>query len=160
MLTLVADTNVVFPAIIRPGRMRKLLFDERLQLYAPEELVEELETLQDKILKFTNLSPEEISFIKRVITTQIIRIVPRKTYLQTARNIYPLVATVDPKDTPFVALSIYLDALLWTGDKGLLKLSLETKKFRAIDTRGVEMLLEGKPWREVEEYLAKRYSEL
>jgi len=68
-------------------------------------------------------------------------------------------AEVDPKDTPFVALAMHLGMPLWTGDRVLIRLAVETgfRYYKAVDTRGVEMLLEGKTWEEVEEYLGREY---
>jgi len=57
---------------------------------------------------------------------------------------------------------MHLHVLLWTGDRRLLELAVITKfkHYKAVDTRGVEMLLEGRSWREVEEYLRERYGEV
>ena len=65
----------------------------------------------------------------------------------------------DPEDTPFVALAIHLGVPLWTGDRRLLRLSIETgfKYFTAIDTEGVEMLLEGATLEEVRERMKRKY---
>jgi len=60
------------------------------------------------------------------------------------------VEDLDPDDWPFVALAMYLDMPLWTGDKGLIRLAVVAgfRYFRGVIARGVEMLLEGKTWRE------------
>ena len=157
MLTLVADTNIVFSAIIKPGRIRELVLDERIALYAPEELLLELNELKTKILKHTRLTEEELTYIIQVLANNIITIVPRETYKKPAQKALTILAETDPSDTPFVALTIYLGAPLWTGDKRLIRLALKTGEFRAVDTRGVEMLLQDKPWSEVEEEMRKRY---
>lgn len=41
MHTLVVDTNIIFSAVVRPGRIRETLFRAPLKLYAPQELVED-----------------------------------------------------------------------------------------------------------------------
>ncbi len=160
MHTLVADTNIVFSAIIKPGKIRELLFDDKLKLYGPEELSLELEELQEKIQKYTNLTPEEIEYIKRIILTRIITVIPRKKYAKNVQRALKILSDTDPSDAPFIALAMHLNAPLWTGDKEVVRLAVRKKfkEFKAIDTYGVEMLLEGKPWREIEEYLKKKYS--
>jgi len=160
MPTLVVDTNIVFSAIVKPGRVREILFKAPLKLYAPEELVEELDELEPRILRYTRLSREEALIVKEVITTtNILEIVPREEYISTARKIYPLLEKVDPKDTPFVALANHLNIPLWTGDHGILKLSARTrfKQFIAVDTEGVEMLLRGESLEKVKERMRGKY---
>ena len=159
MLTLVVDTNIVFSAILKPGKLRSLLFNVSLKLYAPTELAEELDYLKPRIEMYTELSGREVNLIVGTILKDVISIVPRNEYLPIARKIYPIVSRVDPKDTPFVALASYLGVPLWTGDKGILGLAVDTgfKHFKAIDTRGVEMLLEDREWGEVMNYLVGRF---
>ena len=159
MPTLAVDTNIVFSAIIKPGKVRELLFDERLKLYGPEELTLEIEELQEKMREHTNLTPTEIEYIKKVILTRIVTIVPRKEYMSDAKRALEILAETDPSDTPFIALAMYLDVPLWTGDKRLIRLAVRTgfEHYKAVDTRGVEMLLEGKEWDKIEEYLRRKY---
>ena len=159
MPTLVVDTNIVFSAIVKPGKIRDILFKAPLKLYAPEELVEELEELEPRILRYTRLSREEALIVKRVIITSILEIVPREEYISTARKIYPLLEKVDPKDTPFAALAMHLDIPLWTGDKELLRFSARTghKHFAAVDTEGVEILLRGEPLDSVLGRMRRKY---
>ena len=70
-----------------------------------------------------------------------------------------LLAEVDIADAPFVGLAMFLDVPLWTGDKELLVLSVGTgfEHFVAVDTEGVEMLLEGKKIEEVKKRMRERY---
>ena len=161
MPTLAVDTNIVFSAIVKPGRVREILFKAPLKLYAPEELVEELDELEPRILRYTRLSREEALIVKEVITTSILEIVPREEYISTARKIYPLLEKVDPKDTPFVGLAKHLDVPLWTGDHGILKFSARTgfKHFMAIDTEGVETLLVGVNLEKVLRRMREKYLE-
>ncbi len=52
-----------------------------------------------------------------------------------------LVKDIDPDDIVFVALSLYLEAYLWTGDKVLYK-GLKAKGFnRVINTQDIKKLV-------------------
>ena len=159
MPTLVVDTNIVFSAIIKPGRIREILFRSPLNLYAPEELVEELEILEPKILKYTKLTPHELEIVKETILSHILTILTRDNYLEPAKKAHEIVKDIDPEDTPFVALAMHLNIPLWTGDKELLRLAVETgfEYFVAVDTEGVEMLLEGRSLEEVKERMREKY---
>ncbi len=158
-LALVVDTNIVFSAVIKPSKIRDLLFTAQLSLYAPEELVGELEELQARILQHTRLTPAEVILVKNTILERIITIVPRSVYREKTRRIYPLLERTDPEDTPFIALAMHLGVPLWTGDRGLIRLAVETgfRYFTAIDTEGVEILLEGAPLEEARERMKRKY---
>src|SRR5450631_2637647 len=73
----------------------------------------ELETAYDKMLT-------KLAFINE-------ELIPQNDW-QKAET---LVADIDLDDTDFVALTIYLKASLWTGDK-LLYEGLKTKRFRTV----------------------------
>ena len=158
---LTVDTNIIFSAIIKPGKIRDLILQhQELELYAPEELAMELEELKPKIPKYTRLTREEANLITNTILNKILKIIPRQAYLQEASQALKLLEKTDPKDTPFVALAMHLKTPLWTGDKGILELAAKTeyKYFVAIDTQGVELLLlEGTPLEKVKERMKQKY---
>ena len=54
---------------------------------------------------------------------------------------------------------MHLKIPLWTGDKGILEQAAKTgfKHFVAIDTEGVEMLLEGESMERVKERMQEKY---
>ena len=66
MHTLVIDTNIAFSAIIKPGKIREILFRAPLKLYAPQELQEELKELKPKMLKHTKLTIDEVNLIEKI----------------------------------------------------------------------------------------------
>ena len=117
-----------------------------------------MEKHRDKIEKF---SPLPAHLLKDIINEVLPRILhlhaTNKIPSMTIDGAKKLVDDVDSSDWPFVALAMHLDAPLWTGDKKLIGLALETRQFKAVDTWGVEMLLQGRDWSEVEEELMKRY---
>lgn len=47
----------------------------------------------------------------------------------------------DPDDYPFIALALELDVAIWTNDKAIIKCSLTTNQFLAVDTQSLEYLL-------------------
>jgi len=65
----------------------------------------------------------------------------------------------DPKDTPFIALSLKLNIPVWTEDKDFILYSLQAKSFKALDTKAVEELAEGKDPKEVILNLRKRLTQ-
>ena len=143
---LVADTNIVFSALVKRGKIRRIILEEELlKLHIPEELAGEIHRHADKLTSYLSLSINDIhklidGFIEEATITH-----RREEYRHMLEKALSLVDKVDPTDAPFVALAMHLEIPLWTGDHGLLKLSAQTgfKHFVAVDTEGVEMLLNG-----------------
>ena len=160
-MDIVVDTNILFSALTYSRTVQRLLtrlYKEGHTLHAPTELIVELEKHRNKIERFSPLPPRLLKDIIKEVLPRILYLHPtNKIPSSTINKAKRLVEAVDPSDWPFVALAIYLNVPLWTGDKQLIRLALKTGEFRAVDTHGVEMLLEGRSWHEVEEEMRKRY---
>ncbi len=116
-MKIVIDANILFAALIRESTTRKLLFDNRFELYAPsfitEEFVEHLKELETK----TNLSAEELKNIATRMIALNITIIEEQEYkelIEQARKITP-----DPDDVMYIALALKLPSPIWSNDKKL-----------------------------------------
>ena len=155
---IVVDTNKLLAAILRPGKIRRLLFTLPSILLTPSEAWREIEEHAEELATRKGIPRSQLHTLLEEIRREVVtEVMPEKPYVERAKEIS---REFDPDDWPFIALALQYNAPIWTNDKNMIRTALKTRSFRAVDTRGVEMLLEGKPWREVEEYLAKRYSEL
>ena len=143
-MKIVVDTNIVFSAILNStSRIGQILITSKsnFQFYSCVFLKTELTKHQNKLLKLTKLSIEELEELQDLITKNITFIheglLPEKTIIAAEK----LLIDVDLNDTVFVALTKNLKAKLWTGDQELIK-GLKSKKFKEIITTGeiLEML--------------------
>ena len=162
MLDLVADTNIVFSAIITRGKIREIiLLRGGVRLHIPEEMREELYRHVPKMQKYLSLDEEQLHGLIDEFLREVTEPHSKEEYKHKLQEARRLISKVDPTDAPFIALAMYLKIPLWTGDRRLFEHAVETrfKHYKAVDTRGVEMLLEGRSWREVEKYLRERYGE-
>lgn len=130
-MKIIVDTNIVFSALLNTNnRIGNLLLngENKLQLFSCNFLKTELEKHYDKLMKISKLSSSELMELKQILTQKITfideRLIPSQLLMQTEE----LLASIDPKDTPFVALTIYLQAKLWTGDLQLYR-GLKAKNF-------------------------------
>ena len=163
MKEIIVDTNIIFSSLIRSRRIQRIiteLYRKGYTIHTARELIEELKKHKEKILQYTPLPGRLLETIieellPRILTLHYTDTIPN----QIKEKAKELVRDVDPDDWPFVALAIHLGIPLWTGDKDLLVLSVRTgfEHFVAVDTEGVEMLLEGKKMREVEERMREKY---
>lgn len=130
-MKIVIDSNIIFSLLISNNqKMAGILLNSpsNIEFFSPSYMLDELEKHQDKLLKLSGFSQEDLVFIKDSILQKIKLIdvvnLPKKTWVEA----FDLVQNVDENDTPLVALAIELHARLWTGDKKLTN-GLIAKKF-------------------------------
>ena len=105
--------------------------NEHFQFYTCEYLRTEIQRHRNRLLKLTKLTENELTELEGLVTSNIVfideRLLPQDLLLKTEA----LLKSVDPNDTPFVALTTHLDSKLWTGDMQLYK-GLKSKRFKDI----------------------------
>jgi len=133
-MRIVVDTNIVFSALINAGNtipeMIVAPFSD-FKFFTSDFLFKELEKHKAKLQKTSKLTESEIARAKtelfKYIKTISLELIPQEIWLVAEK----LTLDIDPDDIPFVALSIFLDAHLWTGDK-ILYVGLKKKGFNNV----------------------------
>ncbi len=133
-MKIIVDTNIVFSAILNSSsRIGKILLNakEHFQFYTCDYLRIEIHRHRSKLLKLTKLTDNQLSELEGLVTNNIIfideRLLPQELLLKTET----LLKSIDPNDTPFVALTTHLEGKLWTGDMQLYN-GLKLKRFKDI----------------------------
>ena len=133
-MKIIVDTNIVFSGILNQNsRIGELLISEQryFDFYSCYYLQIELKNHYKKLAAISKQSIHNIVEIQKLITRNIKFIdeilIPRSIILDSER----LVEDVDFDDVLFVALSKYLKAKLWTGDRKLIN-GLKSKGFDQI----------------------------
>ena len=130
-MKLVVDSNVLFAALIS-GRKVYLDVFSSLEIYTPDFIFIEIEKYQERIIKKTKLA-DEINVFTRKLFSEII-VIPKLGISDSSfQQAFSLCTDIDPKDTPFVALSIELKLPLWTKDQKLID-GLQAQGFHDIVT--------------------------
>ncbi len=128
----VVDTNILFAALVgRQSRLREILLTEAgVSFCCPRFVFTELFKHKERILAATDLSEDELLEALNSLFAHIQFMdesaIPIGDWLEARR----LCVGVDEKDTPFVALALYLNAPLWTEDHEL-KEGLGAKGFKS-----------------------------
>lgn len=116
--SVVIDTNILFSALLRrESPFTRIILDSDQSFFICESTIVELFKHKDRIVELSRLTEAEVvrlfyTLLRRVTVSKEDLIAP-----EVRRNAYELCADVDEADTPHVALTMHLDALLWTGDK-------------------------------------------
>ena len=158
MMDVVIDTNILVSALLTPGRVRKTFLHPRIRPHAPKRVIVEMLRHAGKISRHIGIDEEILKPLLEQTLPIWVNIHEEEVIPQSVKEeAKRLVAGVDPDDWPFVALAVFLGIPLWTGDKGLIRLGLETGEYIAVDTEGVELLLRGEPLDSVLERMRGKY---
>lgn len=129
-MKIVIDSNRVFAALLKENTTRKILFCTEINFYAPDCITIELGKYKQEILKKLDLNEEEYEILLSLIFENI-TIVPIEEYSEFVRILEKMIS--DPKDIPYLALAISLQANgIWTHDPHF-KEQTEVKIFTNID---------------------------
>lgn len=115
-MQLVVDTNIAIAALVKNAVTRQLIFDNRLELFAPEHMIEELEGHKDEIAEKAKIEKMELSKLTASLLLNI-RLVPSahfSGYLKEALKISP-----DKEDSPFFALALSKNIPIWSNERNL-----------------------------------------
>jgi predicted nucleic acid-binding protein len=119
-MELIVDANVLLSALIKKGITREIILTGKLQLYAPEFLMGEIEKHIEIIHRKSDISKDDLeSFIKGLFTIGDIRVFATPevdSFMSKAKKICP-----DPDDKDYFALALKLECPIWSNDKELKK---------------------------------------
>jgi len=131
---IVVDTNIIFSCLLNSnGTIGDLIFnsDTVFEFYSNQYMRHEIRKHWNKLKKISKLSDAalEISYERMLHQITFINeeLIPEKDWLKAEQ----IADDIDIDDTDFIALTRYLKASLWTGDKVLYQ-GLKDKKFRSV----------------------------
>jgi predicted nucleic acid-binding protein len=116
----IIDTNIIFSALLPSGqKFRDILLLENAEFYSCRYVIIEIFKNKEKIIKCSRLAEEIILEILYGILKNIHFVNENLISNENLIAAYNLCQSIDEKDTVFVALTLELDGVLWTGDKEL-----------------------------------------
>jgi len=134
------------------SRAYRIIEEHELNLFTPEEALIEFHRHVEKLRRHAIKDFET----KVMLAFMLVHVVPRELYEDKLRDAYTIARTFDPKDTPFIALSLKLNVPIWTEDKDIIKYGIQTQRYVALDTVAIEKLLSGRSLKDVLQDLASR----
>ncbi|GHV44841.1 hypothetical protein FACS1894180_6690 [Bacteroidia bacterium] len=121
-MRIVIDTNIIFSALLNTNSaIMDVIVSSKgeLQFYASDYTHIELKNHREKLKKTSKLSDDELDTAQYELFKYLhfvtLDMIPENCWREAEK----LVSDIDIDDVAFVALTIYLQANLWTGDKAL-----------------------------------------
>jgi len=128
--TIIIDTNILFSALLgKNKKFRDIILSQKdINIYSCKYALVELFKYKEKIQKYSSLNEDDIlEFLYNILKK--IQLFDENTLTkESLKKAFNLCKDIDAKDIPFVAVTIELNGLLWTGDKKL-KNGLKSKGF-------------------------------
>lgn len=137
-MKVIIDTNIAFSAILNSSSLiGEILFNSKFDFYTPEFMEAEIMKYIPKLMQATSLNADELEVSIHQVFKKIRFISHEAIQPKAWKDAIALAGDVDHKDIPFVALTISLDGILWTGDKKLTTGLLEKNFRNVIDTNNL-----------------------
>lgn len=121
-MKIVVDTNIIFSTLLNSNStIGDLIFnsDKHFEFYSCSYMRYEIQKHWERLKKISKLSDEQlqVSYTQVLLNLKFINeeIIPVETWLASEQ----ITKGIDVDDTDFVALTKFLKATLWTGDKAL-----------------------------------------
>jgi len=125
----VIDTNIIFSALLKKdSKVTKFLLDSSNEWYCCNYSFAELFKYKDRIEMLSQLHFDDIVALMRILLSKICFIREDIIPPEIAVKAHNLCSDVDEKDTPFIALALFLNIPLVTRDKKLIN-ALKEKGF-------------------------------
>lgn len=140
-MNVIVDSNLVFSAMLNTqSRIGDIILNSQgiFEFHTCEYLHEEIENHKDKIMSRTGYDEHEYNEVRFLIYQNLQFFTEALIPFDIWKKAANYVRDVDMNDIAYVALSLYVDIKLWTGDK-LLREGLIKKGFKNLVT--IEELL-------------------
>lgn len=127
---IVVDTNIFFSLLLREDSAlrKRFLTDHSLTFNCPRFVFVELFKHKERISRATALSEDDLLECLYELLARVHFVEEGGIRIGTWMEARRLCGDVDPKDAPFVTLTLHLNGQLWTGDDEL-KAGLRAKGF-------------------------------
>lgn len=133
-MKIVVDTNIIFSTLLNSNNtIGDILFnsDKHFEFYSCSYMRYEIQKHWERLKKISKLSEEQlqVSYTRVLSKLKFINeeIIPVETWLASEE----ITKKIDIDDTDFVALTKFLKATLWTGDKALYN-GLKNQNFKKL----------------------------
>lgn len=123
-MKIVVDTNILFSALVNTNsHIGDMLFNTppEVEFYSCKLLKEELNRHYNKLTTISRLTTAQLKTAEDLLFKRITFISENTIIKDHWLTAVRLTSEIDADDIAFVALTLHLEAKLWTGDKRLIK---------------------------------------
>ena|SRR3989344_2715647 len=130
----VVDTNILFAHFWKISFTKKILLNEKIELFSPEYALEEIKFYMKEIMQKTSTSKAEFNELREELAL-IVKFISIEEYSEFLKEALKL--SVDENDVDFLALALKLDCPIWGKDYHL----KQQNKIKVLTTKELIMIL-------------------
>jgi predicted nucleic acid-binding protein len=120
-MRIVLDSNILFSALIKDARTRKIILEYNDFFLFPSYIFIEMEKYKREIMKKSALNNEEFNKLLHLLLEKVM-IIPDEVLLAYKKKAIEIVNDIDPNDVLFVAAALaYPNSIIWSNDKKIKK---------------------------------------
>ncbi len=139
-MNIIIDSNILFSALIRNSKTRKIIFEYEGFFLFPSFIFIEMQRHKTELLEKSGMLEEDFSKLLRLILKKVV-IVPNEILVPYKKDALEIVKAIDPDDILFVACALaYPNSAVWSDDKKLKNQS----KVKVLNTEEIISFLESK----------------
>lgn len=118
-MKIVLDSNILFSAIIKDSKTRRIILEYEGLFLFPQYIFEEMEEHLDELLRKSKLSKQDFNTLLSIFLRKV-AIVPNEVLLPYRQRALDIVKNIDKDDVLFIACALaYSDSVIWSNDKKL-----------------------------------------
>ncbi len=145
-MTIIIDASIIISALINPNGKEAVLilnYSGKVDFVAPDLMYKEVISKKSKIIKFSHHTESTLQTSLELITNNISVFSVSKYDADILKVAQQLTSDIDENDVQYIALTILLEGLFWTGDLRLLR-GIKRKGFsHIITTSDFEQIVKG-----------------
>ena len=135
-MKIVIDSNILFSALIKDSKTRKIILEHEGFFLFPQYIFEEMEKHMGMLLKKSRLPKHEFNTLLTILLKKVV-IVPNDILLPFRKQALEIVKEIDKDDVLFIACALaYPESIIWSNDKKL----KNQKSIRILNTDEISKL--------------------
>ena len=115
-MKLVVDTNIIISAIIKDSLTRRILTHLDAEMYTINFSEQEIKKYKSDILQKAEISEIALDFLLGKLKDRLSNIDDNVVALKMEKA-FEIMKEIDPKDSPFLAAALAINAEIWSDDK-------------------------------------------
>jgi len=122
-MEIVIDSNIIFSALIKNSKTRKLILEYENYFLFPEYIFFELQNHKNELLKKSQMNKIDFNKLLEILLERV-KIIPKSKLLNYKDKAYKIIKDIDINDIEFIACALaYPNSIIWSDDKALKKQS-------------------------------------
>jgi len=122
-MEIIIDSNIIFSALIKNSKTRKLIIEYENYFLFPEYIFFELQNHKNELLEKSQMNKKDFNKLLEIILMKV-KVIPASKLIPYKVEAHEIIKDIDINDIEFIACALaYQNSIIWSDDKALKKQS-------------------------------------